>query len=119
MQKKYRYISASFTSLLAGFFIATITKIIIVRPRPFQALAVQAVQKFAEWDSSFFSSHAMGVFAVLPLLDRKIRPYWLAFSILVCFSRLYLGLHYLSDVIVGASIGYLCGLLSRKLFKLK
>jgi undecaprenyl-diphosphatase len=136
MQKKYKYISASLTSLLLGFFIATITKIIVARPRPFQALAtravqkftewgsfqnltIQAVQKIAEWDSSFFSSHAMGVFAVLPLLDKKIRPYWLAFAILVCFSRLYLSMHYLSDVIVGALVGYLCGLLSLKLFKLK
>lgn len=117
MQKKYKYLTASLTSLLLGFFIATITKIITARPRPFQALALS--QKIVEWNSSFFSSHAVGVFAVLPLLDKKIRPYWLIFSILVCFSRMYLNLHYLSDIIVGALVGYLCGLLCLKIFKLE
>jgi undecaprenyl-diphosphatase len=49
---------------------------------------------------------------MLPILDREyphFRVFWIAFASLVAFSRLYLGVHYLSDVVTGAAIGYLIG----------
>jgi undecaprenyl-diphosphatase len=41
--------------------------------------------------------------------------FWLGFAILVAFSRVYFGVHYLSDVIAGAFIGYLIGYLAMNL----
>jgi len=119
IRKRSRYLLPAWLSLILGLLIATIAKIIISRPRPFQALGMAATEKFSSWDSSFPSSHVIAVFAVLPFLDKKIKPYWLAFAILVALSRIYLGLHYASDVIAGAIIGYLCGEASFKIFKLK
>jgi undecaprenyl-diphosphatase len=117
--KKHKSILASWLSLIAGICISLVAKIIIARPRPFQFFGLTMAEKFASWDSSFPSLHAMAVFAFLPLLDKKTKIYWLAFAVLVAFSRLYLGYHYTSDVIAGAMIGYLCGLVSLKIFKLK
>jgi len=110
-KNKSRCLAAAWTSLLLGVIISFLLKIIIARPRPDLMPTL--------WDFSFPSWHSLGVFAVLPLLDKKLQPYWLAFAILVSLSRLYLGLHYASDVIGGIIIGYGIGLLGLKFFNLK
>ena len=112
--KRYKWMMASMISLLLGIIYTYILKIIIARPRP-----LESIMNLASWDSSFPSSHAAAVFAILPLLDKKIQPYWLAFAILMAISRLYLGVHYASDVIAGIAIGYASGLISLKILNLK
>lgn len=65
----------------------------------------------------FISSHAANFAVILSisykLLNRAYQWYrWLVIAILflVCFSRIYLGVHYLSDVLVGVIVGALIGL---------
>ena len=60
----------------------------------------------------FISSHASNffgvcVFAILVLRSKvkSITPILLLIAILVCFSRIYLGVHYLSDIFAGALFG--------------
>lgn len=67
----------------------------------------------------FVSSHATNFFAVsvlagLGLRSRYPRLLWilLGISALVCFSRLYLGVHYLSDLLCGALWGSLLAWIS-------
>jgi undecaprenyl-diphosphatase len=62
----------------------------------------------------FISSHAANYFAIatasyLVLKKDYSRLKWLLLfiGIIICFSRIYLGVHYLSDVVVGAVIGSL------------
>jgi len=62
----------------------------------------------------FISSHAANYFAIatasyLVLKKDYLRLKWLLLfiGIIICFSRIYLGVHYLSDVLVGAVIGSL------------
>lgn len=60
----------------------------------------------------FVSSHAANFFAIATacwLVLRKTYPslvWWLlSIGSLICFSRMYLGVHYLSDIFVGALLG--------------
>lgn len=86
----------------------------ISRPRPFQAEKItSAVQKSpAAQNSSFYSNHASNNFALaafmtffMPVLS------WLFFPIafIIAYSRVYTGVHYPSDVIIGALMGILWG----------
>ena len=67
----------------------------------------------------FVSSHATNFFVLTILTGLSLKPrypkliWWLiGISIIVCFSRIYLGAHYLSDLIGGAIWGSLLGWLS-------
>lgn len=60
----------------------------------------------------FVSSHAANFFAIATaswLVLRNFYPsigWWLLLiGLLICFSRIYLGVHYLSDILVGGLVG--------------
>jgi undecaprenyl-diphosphatase len=83
-------------------------KFIVARDRPYELLYL-----FGFADYSFPSAHAAVSFSVVPILDEeypKIKWFWIAFAVLVALSRLYLGVHYLSDVMAGGLIGFAMGL---------
>ena len=106
-------------AVVIGFLL----KFSIQRPRPFQVGIVSvlpALEKasHAVWNFSFPSFQTMLVFCVLPILSKKLsklKYYWIAFAVLVGLSRVYFGLHFMSDVIAGAAIGYLIGMIVLKL----
>lgn len=59
----------------------------------------------------FVSSHAANYFGVLTVIWHLISAKWvkyllLTLVLLVLYSRMYLGVHYLSDLICGALLGY-------------
>ena len=71
----------------------------------------------------FVSSHAANVFGLATflsfVLDKqfKLLKYWLFFwAVLVAYSRIYNGVHYPGDVVVGAVIGAFFGWVISKLF---
>lgn len=119
-ERKRRWILPLWLSSFLTAMVCYIAKILVARPRPFQkGLAVLQIDfyfirnNFNTWNFSFPSFQAALVFSALPLLNkefRKFRYIWIFFACLVAFSRVYFGVHYLSDVIAGAIIGYLIGL---------
>jgi undecaprenyl-diphosphatase len=108
-------------SAVVGFLL----KVTIQRPRPFQTgiaslLSVLQEASYNAWNFSFPSSHAMLAFCVVPILAEqypKLKRVWIAIAVIIAFSRIYLGLHFFSDVIAGGVIGYLIGMMIVKLEK--
>jgi undecaprenyl-diphosphatase len=84
---------------------------------------VHIVNDYRSGGFSFISSHAANYFTLavfFTMLFRKYLKYFfpvaLAIAVLIGYSRIYLGVHYPSDVFMGAIIGSLIGFLWGKLF---
>ena len=103
------------------FFIEYLIKNYFGRLRP-QFLLPDAILPYDFSRSfSFPSGHAAIAFAlsyVLGKIDRKRKVFYYFLAILISFSRIYLGKHYPSDVVGGAVLGFLIGVVSLKIAKL-
>lgn len=109
-------VSGLWLSVISVGIIVFITKLIINRPRPYESHDIVAMINTSM--SSFPSGHAMIVFAAVPFLEKNFsnyKYYFFATAILVAFSRIYLNVHYLSDIVAGAFIGYIIGKIFSKL----
>lgn len=106
-------------SIAISFFL----KLIFSRARPFQqgilsTLPVFAQNTYLTWNTSFPSFHAMMLLSVLPLISKKLPKMkipWIIFTTIILFSRLYFGIHFITDIIFGSIIGYLLGYLILKI----
>ncbi|MBS1651396.1 MAG: undecaprenyl-diphosphatase [Bacteroidetes bacterium] len=66
-------------------------------------------------DNSFPSDHAILFFSfciVFWLYKSRFRWFWLSFAFLISISRIYVGVHYPSDIFVGASIATVMAMVS-------
>ena len=97
------------TIILGGIFFSFL-KVFIERPRPYQIVAGSRVVEM-EGGSSFPSGHTKNVFSAAVILGKnrtirwKVSLYMLA--LIISFSRIYVGMHYPLDVLVGALAGYI------------
>ncbi len=99
---------------LVAWLTSSVVKKLTSRPRPANAIpGFQALTRIPS-DSSFPSGHAAAAWAFTMALARDHHPMapvvgmWAAF---VSFSRFYLGVHYLSDVLVGSLWGLAWGII--------
>jgi undecaprenyl-diphosphatase len=70
---------------------------------------------------SFPSGHSITAFAIaiaIGLFYPELQPCLLATAVVIALSRIILGMHFLSDVVVGSIIGVILGLLSHHFFLL-
>ncbi|NMA05866.1 MAG: phosphatase PAP2 family protein [Acholeplasmataceae bacterium] len=111
--KKFAFklmISFLFSALING-----VIKHFTKKPRPYEEGAEAILQRTG--GSSMPSGHSQGIGALgsMMIYEYKevkwIRYVSIALMILVPFSRMYLGQHYLEDVIVGLILGIFLGLL--------
>lgn len=103
----YFIISFTMTTVLVNF----ILKPVFHRSRPNLSSKIYNLRsKACPIDYSFPSSHAATAFAaaaILAFFDKKRRWFYWTVAFLISFSRIYLGCHYVFDVVIGAIIGYL------------
>ena len=84
------------------------------RPRPCNVLPDVLTPLGCTGSFSFPSNHALNNFAVAAFFSKIYPNYtWVLYIVatLVAISRVYLGLHYPSDIIAGAAIGMIFGYL--------
>ncbi len=103
-------------------------KEVFMRYRPSHNTLIQDLLHFHQFEDGnfyqggmygFVSSHAANFSAICTFAYLTLRRYYsklvylLVFVlILICYSRLYLGVHYLSDVIAGSILGAVAGYIS-------
>ena len=103
--------SVGLASLFGGFC-AQIVKLLVRRQRPciHPNAPTPLIPAPDPW--SFPSGHTTSAFSVSGMLWYAGHDLWDAFTLfalLVGFSRIYLGVHYPSDVCVGVFLGMMCG----------
>lgn len=119
--KKYRpYGTGMLLSLLLGLIIGNgVIKHLVMRPRPCDAAPIAHMLIAHPADLySFPSGHALSSFAAASVLyraDKRLGIPALALAALISFSRLYLYVHYPSDVLAGALLGLAVAFLGMKL----
>ena len=121
---KERYLKISklclYALLLSGV-IALCLKLSIVEERPFKMLSHVHQLVLPSEPNSFPSGHCSSTFSVVTVL---VNQFWqnkmlvailIIFALVIGFSRIYCGVHYPIDVVVGAIVGILSGALILKL----
>lgn len=102
-----------------------IVKPLVARLRPIHDTlmqdSVQIVNNYRAEGYSFFSAHASNTMAVavffsLLVKDRLFACTLITWALVNCWTRLYLGVHYPSDIIVGVVWGSVCGLFAYTIY---
>jgi undecaprenyl-diphosphatase len=109
-------------TVLASDQISVLLKVTLQRLRPTHEPALEGMvhmvfQKGGLY--SFVSSHASNMFAVFTFTSRifKNKRYYillLFWALIVSYSRIYIGVHYPLDILGGATLGWLLGVIMFK-----
>ena len=118
-----------FSLIMSTFLTNVLLKPLVNRPRPY--IYYQNNEQFMKWfmsvgsmkekDFSFPSGHTTAAFSYCTsaflMLRKKYRISWIlpVIAVLVMISRVYLMVHFASDVIAGMIIGITCACISYKL----
>lgn len=103
------------TALFIAYFASEMLKFILARPRPYEVLS-GARHLMDVTGYSLPSGHATAAFTAFTIIGVKYgySYIFLGMALLVAISRIYMGVHYPSDVFAGALLGIFCSLVVLK-----
>ena len=118
--KKYRKIGylATISLIINLIIVNVILKNLTHRARPFTEISDIILLIKAPKDFSFPSGHTSASFTMVYVFYKHFKKYFpavLITSIIIAFSRLYLTVHFPSDVLAGVLIGLFSGFLGEKI----
>lgn len=108
-----------FSVALAYIIGDQVIKYLVARPRPFAEFGVSNLLIPTPDGYSFPSGHASSSFAALAVIyatNKKMRIPAAVYALLIAFSRVYLFVHFPSDVLAGVILGTLCAYLIMMVF---
>jgi undecaprenyl-diphosphatase len=125
-----RFAGAIATAIAAQAVVVWSMKLLVGRVRPWIALGLPPPIQ-APHDGSFPSGHAAGCFCVVAFLAVALPAAWptrvstarwavLGATVLACLvalSRVYLGAHYIGDVVAGAVVGGTIGFAAGRVYR--
>jgi len=118
-RKWSRVFLAMLIALALAGVAGTVIKRVVPRPRPSVHTEIRwGGPRFSTKYHSFPSGHvgaSTAFFGVLLIARWRVGLACLPIPILIGFSRMYIGAHYLSDVVCAAVLGVLCALLVARL----
>lgn len=115
-------ISAILAAIFSRFIIAEIIRFIFPRSRPFVDNNVNLLVSHNPSESSFPSGHASFFFALAAVVyfyNKKLGVAFFVFAFLISISRVFVGIHWPSDILAGAIVGIFSGWLIFKITKKK
>jgi membrane-associated phospholipid phosphatase len=129
LMRRYPHALQMLTVFLLSALVVQVLKNIFPMPRPQEFFSRGQYNYFIEGVtlhgfSSFPSGHSTSVFALATILalfakNKKLSVLYLFAAIAVGYSRIYLGQHFLGDVLMGSFIGVLLAILMFWLFSEK
>ena len=88
-------------------------KNLVARTRPYEVIEGLTILIEKQSDFSFPSGHTAASFGFVSVLwfskNKKLWAPLTLLAILISYTRLYVGVHYMTDVLGGALVGTLCG----------
>jgi undecaprenyl-diphosphatase len=117
INKKYRKISFIVLGalLISAILGEGVLKHVIQRIRPSEDILAINMLITKPLSYSFPSGHSASSFAGAAALSKylkKYAPFFFGLAVLIAFSRLYLYVHYPTDVLAGAILGLICSKIS-------
>lgn len=118
--------SVALLFVLSDFVVSSFIKNVVCRPRPSHDPAVMDLLSYVNGYRGgaygFPSNHASNGFAAATFLALLLRNRWVTLSAFLwavgsCYSRMYLGVHYPSDILCGAMLGIVFAIIIFFLYK--
>ncbi len=117
-QRIFFFSEATIAIILSRGLITEIIRFFYYSPRPFEAMHFQSL--IPESGSSVPSGHAAFFFALAMIIyfyNRRWGIWYFIITILICLARIFVGVHWPSDIIAGAVVGILSGIFVHSLLK--